>query len=108
MRNRMTIRPCNKCMDKFIEQFLPVITAQIDQVRSIGDAWAVFAQFTIPPGTSAAHRKDMRRSFYNGAAATWELLVRRAGGDDEFAINRLNALQAEFEAFALEIRTGEA
>jgi hypothetical protein len=73
---------------------------------SIASKWASLAALVISPDASDEQRSDMRKTFYSGANAMFDLLVRELDPDAEATpadLDHMSNLENELFAFAHEM-----
>lgn len=73
--------------------------------------WDIFSSEVIPADASEAQRRDMRRAFYGGVAATLALcqfVIGSPGVSEDEGVEILEAVNQECYAFARAVRQGKA
>lgn len=77
----------------------------------VTEQWNSFAQIVLPKECSDLQRKEMRRAFFAGAVALWEIFFRGlTDGDDVNPqdLEKMADLQAEFGLYLERLKRGAA
>lgn len=79
-------------------------------MNTIQEQWDTFNADVLPPGTTDAQRRIMRRAFYAGAMSTLHVLSAVASHDTSKAakIAMMQGFRAEMALYAEMIERGEA
>jgi hypothetical protein len=76
-------------------------------MKTLADQWDSFRLLVVPADAGATQVREMRRAFYAGAEAMRATLMSVPDGDVE-EMAACDAIQAELERFALDVREGRA
>lgn len=70
-------------------------------IKHLENKWNKIKHKAYPPQASTQQRRDMKRAFYHGAQAFYELALEQKDTDQ-----LLNELSEEFEWYVKEVREG--
>lgn len=79
--------------------------------RTFGDLWESYARKVLPQDAGEVQRRETQRAFYSGGIALLSTLMRMVTDgleptDDDLQL--MSDLQAEFDAYACDVREGRA
>lgn len=65
--------------------------------------WLMFERAIIAPEAPEVQRAEMKKSFYAGAAVTFELMDIATAGAEDDAMRQMSQMQREIQVFAHEL-----
>lgn len=72
------------------------------KMKTLQDCWVFFSNQVIPEHASPIQHSEMRKAFYGGAAAMFDLVtsVGTTGGDEDSQVGEIEAFHQELQVFA--------
>lgn len=72
-------------------------------LRTVEEHWLVMEAMTMPADAGATQRRDIRRTFYSGVAAAWQLFMQVKGMTPEAGERHITQLGDELRAYGEQV-----